>query len=70
MLNACLTFSWPNNVPLDREARRLFGPSGLPAAHCTGAGVVGHGGHDDNAKEQSGGPRVHVVPGKLETLPG
>jgi hypothetical protein len=20
MLNACLTFSWPNNVPFDREA--------------------------------------------------
>ena len=44
MLNACLTFSWPNNVPFDREAERLFGPSGLPAAHCTRAGVVGHGG--------------------------
>jgi hypothetical protein len=44
MLNVCLTFSWPNNVPFDREAERLFGPSGLPAAHCTGEGVVGHGG--------------------------
>jgi hypothetical protein len=44
MLNACLTFSWPNNVPFDREAGRLFRPSGLPAAHCTGAGVVGHRG--------------------------
>jgi hypothetical protein len=43
MLNACLTFSWPNIVPFDREAGRLFGPSGLPAIHCTGAGVVGHG---------------------------
>jgi hypothetical protein len=43
-LNACLAFSWPNNVPFDRETRRLFRPSGLPAAHCTGAGVVGHGG--------------------------
>jgi hypothetical protein len=21
MLNACLTFSWPNKVPFDREAR-------------------------------------------------
>jgi hypothetical protein len=44
MLNAYLTFSWPNNVPFDREAERLFGPSGLLATHCTGAGVVGHGG--------------------------
>jgi hypothetical protein len=44
MLNACLTFSWPNNIPFDRKAGRLFGPSGLPATHCTGAGVVGHGG--------------------------
>ena len=32
MLNACLTFSWPNKVPFDREAGRLFGPSRLPAA--------------------------------------
>jgi hypothetical protein len=27
-------------------------------------------GRDDKAKEQSGGPRVHVVPGKPETLLG
>jgi hypothetical protein len=44
MLNACLTFSWLNKVPFDREAEKLFGPSRLPAAHCTGEGVVGHGG--------------------------
>jgi hypothetical protein len=44
MLNVCFAFSWSNNVPFDREAKRLFGPSGLPATHCTGAGVVGHGG--------------------------
>jgi hypothetical protein len=68
MLNACLTFSWPNNVPFDREAVRLFGPSGLPATHYTGAGVIDMGAHD-KAKEQSGGPQVHVVPGKLKTLP-
>jgi hypothetical protein len=43
MLNAWLTCSWPNNVPFDREAERLFGPSGLPVAHYTGEGVVGHG---------------------------
>ena len=43
-MNACLTFSWPNKVPFDREAGRLFGPSRLLAAHCAGAGVVGHGG--------------------------
>jgi hypothetical protein len=24
MLNACLTFSWPNNVPLDRKASGTF----------------------------------------------
>jgi hypothetical protein len=24
MLNACLTFSWPNKVPLDREASDIF----------------------------------------------
>jgi hypothetical protein len=69
MLNACLTFSWPNNVPFDHEARRLFGPSGLPAAHCTEAGVVGHGGRDDKTERQSVGPRVHVVSGKLEIFP-
>jgi hypothetical protein len=44
MLSAHLTFSWPNNVPFDRETERLFGPSGLPAAHCIGEGMVGHGG--------------------------
>jgi hypothetical protein len=44
MLNACLTFSWPNNVPFDHEARRLFRSSGLPAAHYIEEGVVGHGG--------------------------
>jgi hypothetical protein len=27
-------------------------------------------GRDDKAKERSGGPRVHVVPGKLEIFPG
>jgi hypothetical protein len=43
-LNACLTFSWPNKVPFDREVRKLFGMSRLPATHYTGAGVVGHGG--------------------------
>jgi hypothetical protein len=43
MLNTCLTFRWPNKVPFDREARKPFGPSRLPAAHCTGEGVVGHG---------------------------
>ena len=69
MLNACLTFSWPDKVPFDREAGRLFGPSRLPAAHCAGPGVVGHGGQDDKTKVQSVGPRVHVVPGKLE-IPG
>jgi hypothetical protein len=69
MLNACLTYSWPDKVPSDREAGRLFGPSGLPATHCTGVVVAGYGGGDDKAKEQSGSPRVHVVPGKLATLP-
>jgi hypothetical protein len=24
MLNACLTFSWPNNVPFNREASGTF----------------------------------------------
>jgi hypothetical protein len=24
MLNACLTFSWPNKVPFDREASGTF----------------------------------------------
>ena len=43
-MNACLTFSWPNKVPFDREAGRLFGPSRLLIAHYAEAGVVGHGG--------------------------
>jgi hypothetical protein len=69
MLNACLTFSWPNKVPFDREAGRLFGPNGLPAAHCTEKDVVGHRGRDNKTEKQSVGPRVHVVPGELETFP-
>jgi hypothetical protein len=44
MFNACLTFSWLNNIPFDHEAERLFGPSGLPATHCTGAVAAGYGG--------------------------
>jgi hypothetical protein len=69
MLNACLTFSWPNNVPFNREAGRLFGPSGFArnALYRSSSGRIR--GRDDKAKEQSGGPRVHVVPGKLATLP-
>jgi hypothetical protein len=70
MLNACLIFSWPNNVPFDREAGRLFGPNGLPVAHCIREGVGGHGGRDDKTERQSVGPRVHVVPGELKILPG
>jgi hypothetical protein len=70
MLNACLTFSWPDKVPSDHETGRLFGPNRLPAAHCTREGVVGHGGRNDKTEGQSDGPRIHVVPGKLETLPG
>jgi hypothetical protein len=56
MLNACLTFSWPNNVPFDRKAERLFGPSGFPAAHCTEAGVVGHEGAMIRSKGSRSGP--------------
>jgi hypothetical protein len=44
MLNACLVFSWSSNVLFDSKTRRLFGPSGLPVAHCTREGVVGHRG--------------------------
>ena len=43
-MNACLIFSWPDKVPSDREAGRLFGPSRLLVAHYAGTGVVGYGG--------------------------
>jgi hypothetical protein len=71
MLNACLTFSWPNKVPFEHEARKLFGPSRLPATHCTSAGVVGHRGAMVSPRciLPIGRPLGTVVPGKLETLP-
>jgi hypothetical protein len=56
MLNACLIFSWPNKVPFDRKAGKLFGSSRLPAAHCTGAGVVGHGGAMIRPKSSQAAP--------------
>jgi hypothetical protein len=36
MLNACLTFSWPNNVPFDREARDTI-RAGINSSWQTGA---------------------------------
>jgi hypothetical protein len=36
MLNACLTFSWPNKVPLDREASDMIRAGTYTGAH-TGA---------------------------------
>jgi hypothetical protein len=36
MLNACLTFSWPNKVPFDREASDLIRARTYTGAH-TGA---------------------------------
>jgi hypothetical protein len=55
-LNACLTVSWPNNVPFDREARKLFGSSGLPATHCTGAVVAGYRGAMIRPKSSQAAP--------------
>jgi hypothetical protein len=57
MLNACLTFSWPNNVPFDHETGRLLELSGLPKAHCTREGVVGHGGAMIRPKGSRSAPR-------------
>jgi hypothetical protein len=36
MLNACLTFSWPNNVPFDHEARDTIW-TGINSGWPTGA---------------------------------
>jgi hypothetical protein len=71
ILNVCLTFSWPNKVSFDCEAGKLFEPSRLPATHCTGACVVGHGGTMVRPRcvLAVGQPLGTVVPGKLETLP-
>jgi hypothetical protein len=70
MLNACLTFSWPNKVPFDHEAEKLFRPSRLPTMHYTGAGVVGHQGVmvSPRCVLAIGRPLGTVVPGKLKTL--
>jgi hypothetical protein len=42
MLNACLTFSWPNKVPFDHEASGMIQAGTYTGAH-TGAegGVIG-----------------------------
>jgi hypothetical protein len=39
MLNACLTFSWPNKVPFDREASGII-RAGIYTSACTGAEEV------------------------------
>jgi hypothetical protein len=36
MLNACLTFSWPNKVPFDRDASYMI-RAGTSTGACTGA---------------------------------
>jgi hypothetical protein len=36
MLNACLTFSWPNKVPFDHEASGMI-RAGTYMGACTGA---------------------------------
>jgi hypothetical protein len=39
MLNACLTFSWPNKVPFDREGSGI-----IRAEICMGARIGAEGG--------------------------
>jgi hypothetical protein len=60
MLNACLTFSWPNNAPFDNEAGRLFGPSELlrNALYRSSSGRIR--GHDDKSVRGPGSMHMHA----------
>jgi hypothetical protein len=59
MLNACLTFSWPNKVPFDREASDTI-RAGINLDWQTGAegGMTGTRRVSPIASWQSGGPWV------------
>jgi hypothetical protein len=39
MLNACLTFSWPNKVPFDREVSGIIRARIYMGAHTSAEGV-------------------------------
>jgi hypothetical protein len=58
MLNACLTFSWPNNVPLDREASGI-----IRARIYMGARIGAAGGNDGDTKS-----KPNVRPGSRAVL--
>jgi hypothetical protein len=53
MLNACLTFSWPNNVPFDRKARDII-RAGINSAWQTGAEGSKTGGTKSEPKGRLG----------------
>jgi hypothetical protein len=40
MLNACLTFSWPNKVPFDREASDMIRTGTYTGAHTSAEGSM------------------------------
>jgi hypothetical protein len=59
MLNACLTFSWPNKVPFNREVSGIV-RAGIYTVARTGA----EGGYDEDAKsEPKVRPGCRAVPG-------
>jgi hypothetical protein len=58
MLNACLTFSWPNKVPFDRELEALFGPGSTWV--CV---LVLKGYNGDVKSEPKVRPSYRAVPG-------
>ena len=57
MLNACLTFSWLNKVPFDREASDT-----IWARIYMGAHIGANGGYDRDAKSEPKG-RCALIPG-------
>jgi hypothetical protein len=59
MLNACLTFSWSNKVPFDREASGI-----IRVKIYTGARIGAAGGYDGDTKsEPKEHPSYRAVPG-------
>jgi hypothetical protein len=57
MLNACLTFSWPNKVPFDHEASDI-----IRAGIYTGVRIGAEGGYDRGTKSEFK-DRQGMIPG-------
>jgi hypothetical protein len=62
MLNACLTFSWPNKVPFDHEASGII-QAGIYTGAQTGAGGGMTGTQRVSPRASKPTPGYQAVPG-------